>query len=168
LVIGETASVDQTRNVDNLIQLETNIDDLSPQILGFVMERAFELGALDCWFTPIQMKKNRPATMVSILCHRKDREVLSTLLYTETSTLGIRVREVERDCLERKVVAVQTEFGTIDVKIGKLNGKIVNSMPEYDQVRRAALENKVSFRIVRDAALRSVEESKSFSAPGSK
>jgi uncharacterized protein (DUF111 family) len=103
--------------------------------------------------------------MVSILCERKARESMSTLLYTETSTLGVRVREVERECLEREVIAVQTEFGTIDVKLGKLNGKVVNSMPEYDQVRRAALENKVSFRIVRDAALRGLESSKTRSAP---
>jgi uncharacterized protein (TIGR00299 family) protein len=162
LIIGE--STGQRRSTDRLVQLETNIDDLSPQILGYVMDRAFQLGALDCWFTPIQMKKNRPAVMLSILCERARQEVLTQLVYTETSTLGIRVREVERECLEREVVSVETKFGSVDVKIGKLNGEVVNAMPEYDQVRRLALENKVAFRIVRDAALAELNSSKTRSA----
>lgn len=162
MIIGE--STVQRRSSDRLVQLETNIDDLSPQILGYVMDRAFELGALDCWFTPIQMKKNRPAVMLSILCERARQESLTHLVYTETSTLGIRVREVERECLEREVVSVETKFGSVDVKIGKLNGEVVNAMPEYDQVRRLALENKVAFRIVRDAALAELNSSKTRSA----
>ncbi|HEX6126847.1 MAG TPA: nickel pincer cofactor biosynthesis protein LarC [Pyrinomonadaceae bacterium] len=153
LVLGESTAVATGSGTDRLIQLETNIDDLSPQILGYVMERAFELGALDCWFAPIQMKKNRPAVMLSVLCEREKRKELTDLIYTETSTLGIRVREVERVCLEREIVSVSTEFGPVDVKIGRLDGKVVNAMPEYEQVRRIALENRVAFRAVRDAAL---------------
>ena len=155
MIIGENTA--ERRSSDRLVQLETNIDDLSPQILGYVMDRAFELGALDCWFTPIQMKKNRPAVMLSILCERARQEALTQLVYTETSTLGIRVREVERECLEREVVSVDTKFGSVDVKIGRLHGEVVNAMPEYDQVRRLALENKVAFRIVRDAALKALK-----------
>ena len=146
---------------ENLLLIETNIDDLSPQILGFVMERAFELGALDCWFTPIQMKKNRPATMVSILCEQAKREVLSGLLYRETTTLGIRVREVERDCLPREMVKIETEFGEIDVKIARYNGVVVNSMPEFDQLKKAALENNVSLQKVKSSVeqkLKSLED----------
>ena len=146
---------------ENLLLIETNIDDLTPQILGFVMERAFELGALDCWFTPIQMKKNRPATMVSILCEQAKREVLSGLLYRETTTLGIRVREVERDCLPREMVKIETEFGEIDVKIARYNGVVVNSMPEFDQLKKAALENNVSLQKVKSSVeqkLKSLED----------
>lgn len=131
---------------DHLLLIETNIDDLSPQILGFVMERAFELGALDCWFTPIQMKKNRPATMISILCEQEKRAGFLELLYTETSTLGARIREVERDCLPRETVTVETEFGAVDVKIAKFQGKIVNAKPEYEQIREIALQSKKSLR----------------------
>ena len=131
-----------------LIQIETNIDDLSPQILGFVMERAFDLGALDCWFTPIQMKKNRPATLVSILCDESKREVLTELLYSETSTLGVRIREVERACLPREIIKVETEFGAIDVKIAKYGGKLVNAKPEYEQIREIALKSNKSLREV--------------------
>jgi uncharacterized protein (TIGR00299 family) protein len=133
-------------NNEQLVLIETNIDDLSPQILGFVMERAFELGSLDCWFTQIQMKKNRPATMISILCEQEKKEVLGAMLYTETTTLGIRVREIERDCLPREVVKVETEFGAVDVKIARYNGKIVNAKPEYEQVREIALRSNVSFQ----------------------
>src|SRR5687767_14645813 len=93
LIVGDSAGVETTRNTDRLVLLETNIDDLSPQILGFVMERAFEIGALDCWFTPIQMKKNRPAVMLSVLCETAARASLAELIYRETTTLGIRVRE---------------------------------------------------------------------------
>lgn len=133
-------------NHDSLVLLETNIDDLSPQILGFVMERAFELGALDCWFTPIQMKKNRPATLVSILCEKSKQEILTELLYTETTTLGVRVSEVKRNCLRREIIKVETDFGEIDVKIASYNGKIVNAKPEYEQIREIALKSKISLR----------------------
>ncbi len=131
---------------DNLFLLETNIDDLSPQILGFVMERAFELGALDCWFMPIQMKKNRPATLVSILCDEEKREVLSELLFTETTTLGVRVQAIERNCLPREIVKVETEFGEVSVKVARYNGKIVNAKPEYEQIREIALQSKKTLR----------------------
>lgn len=162
ILIGEadayslkSAKDSSRRNVptEASVLLETNIDDLSPQVLGFVMERAFELGALDCWFTPIQMKKNRPAVLLSVLCAPEQSERLSAMIYSETTTIGIRVREVERQCLEREIVRVETEYGGIDVKIARFSGKIVNSMTEYDQVKRAALENGVAFRIVRDAVL---------------
>lgn len=166
LMLGESADAAASAGIDRLVLLETNIDDLSPQILGYVMDRAFELGALDCWFTPIQMKKNRPAVMVSVLCESDKRSALTDLIYTETSTLGIRIREVERECLAREIVRVETDFGGIDVKIGKLNGRVVNAMPEYDQVRRVALENKVAFRIVRDAALAKLNAGKIQSATG--
>ena len=138
----------RTTHNEQLTIIETNIDDLSPQILGFVMERAFELGALDCWFTPIQMKKNRPATLVSILCDSSKREVLTELLYTETSTLGVRIKEVERACLPRETVKVETEFGKVDVKIAKYDGKIVNAKPEYEQIREIALKSNKSLREV--------------------
>ena len=129
-----------------LVLLETNIDDLSPQTLGYVMERAFETGALDCWFTPIQMKKNRPAAMISILCNREKKDLLTKLLYKETTTLGVRVSEVERSCLPREIVAVETEFGTIDVKIAKFGDRIINVKPEYEQMRQFALQSNISLR----------------------
>src|SRR6185369_15561992 len=154
LMLGETANA-KVANVstDRLILIETNIDDISPQILGYVMERSFELGALDCWFTPIQMKKNRPATMVSILCKSVNKDIFAELLYSETSTIGVLIREVVRECLSREMVSVETRYGTVDVKIARRANEVMNAMPEYDQVKKLAREKGVAFSVVRDAVL---------------
>lgn len=136
---------------ETLWMLETNIDDLSPQVFGHVMDRALELGALDCYFTPIQMKKNRPGVLLSVLCEAEQKEELFRMLFGETTTLGIRSYQVERRALDRKVVRVETQYGAIDVKVARLNGYVVNEMPEFDQVQAAALEADVPFRTVEHA-----------------
>lgn len=156
LILGQTDHRPLTTN--HLILLETNLDDTTGQILGFVMDKAFELGALDCWFTSIQMKKNRPATMISILCENENREKLTELLYVETTTLGVRVRGVERECLERKFVKFETQFGDIDVKIGVFNGKNVNAMPEFDQLKRIATENNIPLKVLKEEVLNKLNE----------
>ncbi|MDQ1636909.1 MAG: pyridinium-3,5-bisthiocarboxylic acid mononucleotide nickel chelatase [Pyrinomonadaceae bacterium] len=150
VLIGETA--DAERHDAKLWMLETNVDDMSPQVFGHVMERAFELGALDCYFTPIQMKKNRPGVLLSVLCGEAEREKLLDLLFSETTTLGIRSYLVERRALERRTVRVETQYGPIDVKVAQLNGHIVKEMPEYEQCRQAARDANVPLRIVEDAA----------------
>lgn len=155
LMLGESASETAVRSsgsVADLVMLETNIDDISPQILGYVMERALAIGALDCWFTPIQMKKNRPATMVSILTTAEKKESLIEMLYAETTTLGIRQTSVQRDELERRIIEAETEYGKICVKIAERNGEVINAMPEYDDVADAARKNGIPFRVVFDAA----------------
>ncbi|HEV7475008.1 MAG TPA: nickel pincer cofactor biosynthesis protein LarC [Pyrinomonadaceae bacterium] len=135
-----------------LWMIETNLDDISPQILGHVMERAFELGALDCYFTSVQMKKNRPGVLLSILCEARERAALNELLFSETTTLGVRAYEVERRALQRRIVNVETQYGPIDVKVAQLNGHIVKEMPEYEQCRQAARKAQVPLRIVEEAA----------------
>jgi hypothetical protein len=137
---------------ERLLIIETNMDDISPQILGHVMDRAFELGALDCYFTAIQMKKNRPGVLLSILCRPDDRERFMQLLFAETTTLGVRSYEVARRALERSVVRVETQYGPIDVKVAQLNGHIIKDMPEFEQCRQAALKAGVPLRDVADAA----------------
>jgi uncharacterized protein (TIGR00299 family) protein len=156
LMVGKIQA-SKARN-QNLVLMETNLDDTTGQVLGMVMEKAFELGALDCWFTPIQMKKNRPATMVSILCNQENRRQLTELLYVETTTLGVRVVEVERECLERKFVKVETKFGEIDVKIGLLNGRRVNAMPEFEQLKRLSGEHNVPLKLIKEEVLRKLNE----------
>jgi pyridinium-3,5-bisthiocarboxylic acid mononucleotide nickel chelatase len=146
---------------ENLCLIETNLDDTTPQVLGFMMERSYELGALDCWFTSIQMKKNRPATMISILCGAKNRHKLTELLYLETTTLGVRIRDVEREILERKIVKVKTQFGEIDVKIAFFEGKQVNAMPEFEQMKRIASEQEISLKVLRERVLRELHEQQS-------
>ncbi len=131
---------------DDLFLIETNIDDLSPEILGLVMEKSFEIGALDCWFTAIQMKKNRPATKLSILCKPEEKDKFLELIFTETTTLGVRVSEVERNCLPREIVSVETEFGAVDVKVAKFGERIVNAKPEFEQAKKLAEKAGVSVR----------------------
>lgn len=153
ILVGET--VGSPAQTVELSLLETNIDDLSPQILGHVMDLAFEAGALDCWFTSIQMKKNRPATKVSILATAETEATLLDLLYRETSTLGVRIQRVERHAIERESRMVSTEYGEISVKTASINGEIVNSQPEFEDLKAAAYANGVPVKLVAEAAMKS-------------
>jgi uncharacterized protein (TIGR00299 family) protein len=137
-----------TTNDKELTILETNLDDVSPEILGFVMEKAFDLGALDCWFTPIQMKKNRPATLVTILCQKSEKDSFIGLLMRETPTLGVRVRETERICLAREITKIQTKFGEIPVKIARFGDSIVNIKPEFEFLKEIARRENLPLREV--------------------
>lgn len=137
---------------ERLLMIETNMDDMSPQILGHVMDRALTLGALDCYFTPIQMKKNRPGVLLSVLCKTEERDRFMQVLFAETTTLGVRSYEVERRALQRSMVRVETQYGPIDVKVAQLNGHIIKDMPEFEQCRQAALKAGVPLREVEDAA----------------
>lgn len=154
LMLGETEGSDTKRE---LVLVETNIDDASPQVLGHVMDRAFQLGVLDCWFTPIMMKKNRPATTLSILCESEIVDPVKELLYTETSTIGLRINPTNRECLEREFRTVSTRFGELSVKVARFKGNIVNAMPEFDDVRRAATANGVSIEVVNRAVIVEIE-----------
>jgi uncharacterized protein (TIGR00299 family) protein len=149
VMIGEVDSGGVTD--EKLWMIETNLDDVSSQILGYVMDRAFELGARDCYFTPVQMKKNRPGVLLSILAEADRKIELMELIFTETTTLGIRTYEVTRRALDREMVKVQTPYGPIDVKVAKLNGRVVNEMPEFEQCREAAQKAGVALKEVEDA-----------------
>ena len=150
VIVGETATTQNPE--EQLLMIETNIDDASPQIIGHVMDRAFALGARDCYFTPVQMKKNRPGVLLSILCDRELKEAVMEMLFNETTTLGVRSYEVARRALERRIVTVQTAYGPIDVKVGSLKGRVVNAMPEFEQCREAASRAGVALKEVEDAA----------------
>ncbi|HYN24044.1 MAG TPA: nickel pincer cofactor biosynthesis protein LarC [Pyrinomonadaceae bacterium] len=150
VLIGESEV--QTANEERLWMIETNVDDMSPQVFGYVMGRALEMGALDCYFTPIHMKKDRPGVLLSVLCRIESKDKLSAMLFAETTTLGVRSYEVERRALDREIVRVETQYGPIDVKVGRLNGNVVNEMPEYEQCRAAALRARVPLRAVESAA----------------
>jgi pyridinium-3,5-bisthiocarboxylic acid mononucleotide nickel chelatase len=150
VLLGESEAHGATD--ERLWMLETNLDDASPQIIGHVMDRVLELGALDCFFTPVQMKKNRPGVLLSVLCGRGEKEALLKLLFTETTTLGVRSYEVMRRALQRSVVHVETQYGPIDVKVAHLDGRVVNEMPEFEQCRQAAVKAGVAVKTVEDAA----------------
>ena len=139
--------------------IETNIDDMSGEMLGYVQERLFEAGARDVWFTPIQMKKNRPATMLSIIVSA-DRETEAVdVVMRQTTTLGVRVRPLERVEAEREIVRVETSVGNVAVKLKRLNGSVIAVAPEYEDARLRALEHdlplsKVFSRIQHEAESR--------------
>jgi uncharacterized protein (TIGR00299 family) protein len=150
VLVGETEA---SLPVDErLWMIETNLDDASPQIIGHVMDRVLDLGALDCFFTPVQMKKNRPGVLLSVLCGATEKEAVMKLLFLETTTLGVRSYEVNRRALQRSLVRVETQYGPIDVKVAHLDGRVVNEMPEFEQCRQAAIAAGVPVKVVEDAA----------------
>ncbi len=151
VILGETEGAETNVETEKLILLETNIDDASPQILGHVMEQAFAADALDCFFTSVQMKKNRPGVLLSILCAPAEQRRMEELLFTETTTLGVRATEVERRALRREIVRVETEYGAIDVKVRRIPHGMRDGTPEYEQCRAAAQKANVPLRVVEEA-----------------
>ena len=156
LFVGNTTDNATTSADENLLMIETNIDDISPQVVGYVMDRAFEMGALDCYLTHTQMKKNRPGLLISILCHPGEREQFLEMIFAETTTIGARSFEVKRRALARETVKVETQFGAIDVKVAYRNSSpnngAINAMPEFEQCRAAARKAGVPLREVQAAA----------------
>ena len=149
LFLGEPA----TRPLEQQLSLiETNIDNMNPELFGHVMETLLEAGALDVYYTPIVMKKSRPATLVSVLAEPPLVDTLSEILFRETTTLGLRVTEVSRRCLEREWKEIETEWGPVRVKIGRLNGEVVNVAPEYEDCARLAREKGIPAKVVWEAA----------------
>lgn len=139
-------------DVMQLKVLETNIDDLNPETYEYIMDQLFDAGALDVFLAPIQMKKNRPATLFRVLCTPEDVEVMTAILFRETSTLGIREQTVERHALPRTIEHVATPYGSVHVKVATLRDGQVKSAPEYADCRRLAAENGVALREVYQAA----------------
>lgn len=135
-------------NSANLSLLETNIDDSTPEVLAYAQERLLELGARDVWFTPIQMKKNRPATMLSALVPADLEGDAARLILRETSTLGVRVRPVSRYEADRKVVAVETTLGQVSVKVKVIDGVNISVAPEYEDCRQIAIDQDMPLRDV--------------------
>lgn len=140
--------------IDRVIRLEANLDDLSPEITGAVMGKLLQAGALDVWFTPIQMKKNRPGVLLAVLCEEPQVEAMAEILFTETSTFGLRVEEVQRLKLERRFETVPTEFGPVVVKLGLRQGRVLQRAPEFESCREASARAGVPLRQVYEAAQR--------------
>ncbi len=159
VIIGEPEAQGKDESADRTPQtitvLETNLDDQNPEGFDLLMERAFAAGALDVFFAPIQMKKNRPATLVTVLCPVEKADALTETLFRETGTFGIRVREQRRCTLERSWRTVETPFGDIRLKAGAWQGEEMTVVPEYEDCKRAALQHGVPLRRVYESALRS-------------
>jgi len=143
---------------DHVAVLEANLDDMNPQCFGDVMERLFDDGALDVYLTAVQMKKNRPGTLLTVLCEPADADRLAELVLTHTTSFGVRIQQMRRRKLQRERVRVATPFGEIEVKIGRLGGKVITRSPEYESCKQAAAAAEVPVREVQAAAARAAEE----------
>jgi uncharacterized protein (TIGR00299 family) protein len=133
--------------------LEANLDDLNPQVFGYVMDRLLEAGALDVFGMPVQMKKNRPGTLLTVLAKPEDADKLAQIVFSETTTLGVRRREEKRQVLARRWQNVSTRFGEVRIKIASLNGTITSYAPEYEDCRRIAVERRVPLKAVMQEAV---------------
>lgn len=150
LIVGQSGS----ETGGGLVQIETNIDDMNPQVFGFVMNRLFAAGALDVFFAPIHMKKDRPGTLLGVIARRADEPALARILLEETSTLGVRVLPIEhRHEAQREMRLARTEYGDVPVKVKLLDGEMAGASPEYDVCARLAGEKGVPVRRVIEAAL---------------
>jgi uncharacterized protein (TIGR00299 family) protein len=162
LFVGEDTSGDDHPDSERVTVIETNIDDMNPEMLGYVMEKLFAAGALDVYFTPIYMKKNRPATLLSVIGPPSLRENLTGVILTETTSLGVRYLEMNRTCLERETWRVPTRFGPIQIKVGKMAGRRrgvwpygrTKVAPEYESCAAAARKHKVPLKVVYEEALK--------------
>ena len=156
VVVGEAdGSAEALRHTQPVLVIECEIDDMSPQIFGMLMDRLLAAGAFDVFYTPVQMKKNRPGTLLTVLAPPDRREPLVSLVFTETTSIGVRYREMTRECLERETVTVATTFGPVRVKVARRNGAVVNAAPEFDDCARVAAERGVPLKDVQAAATRS-------------
>ena len=155
LVIGESAAsalAGKTAS-ETITVIEANLDDLNPQVFGYVMDRLLQEGALDVFGMPVQMKKNRPGTLLTVLCKPEDASKLTQLIFTETTTLGVRRREETRQTLARQWESVRTQWGEVRIKIASLNGAVTNYAPEYEDCRQIAAEHHVPLKMVMGEAV---------------
>jgi pyridinium-3,5-bisthiocarboxylic acid mononucleotide nickel chelatase len=166
LVIGEAVSAEDISHAlesrttiaehtttENISVLEANLDDLSPQVFGYVMDRLLEEGALDVFGIPVQMKKNRPGMLLTVLCKPQDADRLTHLIFTETTTLGVRRRNEQRQALSRRWVSVTTPWGDVRMKIASMNGTVTNYAPEYEDCRQIAATQHVPLKMVMQEAV---------------
>ncbi len=145
-------------DVDEVVVLETNLDDLNPEVLGHFSQRALALGALDVFHTSVQMKKGRPGTLLTILCEVEAADRFSALLLTETSAFGVRRTRVQRRKLRRATTRVATAYGEITVKVGRLDGRQVQWAPEFESCRLAAEQHGIPMKTVYEAAVRAAPD----------
>ena len=156
----------RSSGADEVVVLETSVDDMSPELYGYLVERALEAGALDITCTPVQMKKNRPGLDIRVLARPDQAETLADLIFAETTTIGLRISCAQRRVLDRELVSVETEYGPVRIKVARRQGKTVNAAPEYEDCRRVALEQGVPLKQVMDRAREALRKGPSGSRHG--
>ncbi|HUL28984.1 MAG TPA: nickel pincer cofactor biosynthesis protein LarC [Thermodesulfobacteriota bacterium] len=157
LLIGTSES---TSGKETVAVVETNIDDMNPQLYEYVMERLLTMEVLDVFITPILMKKNRPGHLLTVICPPGKLPSVAEFLFRETTTIGLRWHQEEREKTDREIVSLRTKYGNIPFKLARWEGKVVNFSPEYDECKRLALERKVPLKDVFEEAKKTVLGSK--------
>src|SRR5579872_7441523 len=142
---------------EEIVVIEANLDDMHPQIYGYFLEKALGAGALDVYTTPVQMKKNRPGTLLTVLCRPQDTNALMALIFAETTTFGVRTYRAQRRVLPREWVSVATDFGEVRIKVSRVNGRILHVAPEFEDCRKLAAEKDVPLQRVIAEAMRKYE-----------
>jgi uncharacterized protein (TIGR00299 family) protein len=168
IMVGEEVGVEKEKGTqpglavlldEEIAVVEANLDDMNPQIYGYFLEKALGAGALDVYTTPVQMKKNRPGTLLTVLCKPGDTQALMSLIFAETTTFGVRTYPAQRRVLPREWVRVGTEFGEVRIKVSRVNGRILHVAPEFEDCKRLAAEKDVPLQRVIASALRNYEKS---------
>ena len=157
IMVGESAEKTVVGFDEEIAVIEANLDDMNPQIYGYFLEKALAAGALDVYTTPVQMKKNRPGTLLTVLCRPQETNPLMSLIFAETTTFGTRTYRAQRRTLPREFVSVVTDYGDVRIKVSRVNGRILHVAPEYDDCRKLAVEKNVPLQRVISEALRAYE-----------
>jgi uncharacterized protein (TIGR00299 family) protein len=160
LILAETESTDahaRDWEIDTISAIEANLDDATPEMLGHFLQRAMAAGALDVSLTPSQMKKNRPGVRLTLLCRLDQADQFAELILTETTAFGVRIQENQRRKLRREIITVTTPLGDIQVKLGRLNGRVVQVAPEYESARAIAEKHRLPLSTVYATALKQVQ-----------
>lgn len=158
IMIGEAAEKVSTGLDEEISVIEANLDDMNPQIYGYFLERALAAGALDVYTTPVQMKKNRPGTLLTVLCKPQDASALMDMIFAETTTFGVRTHRAARRILPRELVTVRTDYGDVKVKVSRVDGKVLQVTPEFEDCRKLAVEKGVALQRVISEAVREFQK----------
>ena len=150
MIVGEGAEGGHARKV---VEILCEIDDMNPQLFGPLMDQLHQAGALDVFYAPVQMKKNRPGILVTVLARPEDRERLAGILFAETTTIGVRYQEMLRECLDREIVPVETPVGVVHFKVARRDGQVLNAAPEFDDCARIAAAKGLPVKDVQALAL---------------
>jgi uncharacterized protein (TIGR00299 family) protein len=157
IMVGEAAEKNVAGFDEEIAVIEANLDDMNPQIYGYFLEKALAAGALDVYTTPVQMKKNRPGTLLTVLCQPQETNALMSLIFAETTTFGVRSYRAQRRVLPREWVNVATDYGVVRIKVSRVNGRILHVAPEFDDCRKLAVEKNVPLQRVIAEAMRNYE-----------
>jgi uncharacterized protein (TIGR00299 family) protein len=153
VLIGQSADAAVRSRSDRVTVVECEIDDMNPQIFGVAMEQLYAAGALEVFYAPVQMKKNRPGTLMTVIAPPANLGAISDVIFRETTTIGLRHYEVDRECLQREIVAVETPLGRVRFKVASRDGRVMNATPEFDDCVKLAAEHNLPVKEIQRIAV---------------